>query len=122
MPQDNSLEARGFVPSGVLTVTPAAIALAKAFAENMPRFSSGAWTVSFFWATAQSVTRHGVTRDLGPGLGLGAHQSDLIPEAAIIEQDGFRYTLQIPREVVAQAARKIIDTDPAVSPTAVRLL
>jgi len=122
--QDNAPDMKYFVTPGVVALTPAALAFARAFGDGVPGIGSGAWIVTFTWASARAMTdrKRGVTTDLGPGLDLGAHRSDQVPQAAIHVEDGLRYALQIPRYVVAAAERKIIDVDAASLPVDIRLL
>jgi hypothetical protein len=113
-----------FVTPGIVALTPAALALAKAFRDQVPGIDSGTWIVTLSWANVRRMSdrKRGVTRDLGPGLDLGAHRSHQVPRAAVHVEDDLEYALQIPRDVVASAERKIIDVDPTSSPAAIRLL
>ena len=123
MLQDNSPDMKYYIAPGVIELTPAAFALARAFADHIKHIGSGDWIVNFSWGSARSITdeRRGTTVDLGPGLDIGAKKPDKVPVAAICERDGLKYAFQIPSEIVAKAPRKIVDV---VSPSgsAVRLL
>ena len=90
MPQDNSSDMRYFAAPGIIEITPAALALAKAFAEHGAGVGSGNWIVTFSWATEQILIdrNRGTTTDLGPGLDIGAHRAQDVPAAAICEMDG----------------------------------
>lgn len=124
MSQDNSPDMKFFVAPGLVRLTPAALALAKRFSDQIPGIGSGGWMVTFSWASARSISdpRRGVVKDLGPGLDLGAHRPEQVPAGAVHVEDGLKFALQIPREILAEAPRKIIDVDPVSSPVAVRLL
>jgi hypothetical protein len=112
-----------YVAPGVIKLTPAAVALASAFLQQMGGAVPDSWIASFDWATKRTLTNQarGIVRDLGAGLDICAARPDEIPSAAVYEENGLKYALQIPQEVVAAAERKVIDVDPT-NDRAVRLL
>ena len=122
MQQDNASDMKYFVTPGVVELTPAALKLARAFADHVAGVDGGNWIVTFGWCTRRAQTdRDGKTTEFGPGLDLGAHHVRNVPAEAIWEADGVKYAMQIPSEIVARAEKKIIDVDPLAA-TAVRLL
>lgn len=113
-----------FVSPGTVTLTPEVLALAKAFAQHAGGIGSGRWIFVFDWATSRVLENRklGTRVDLGPGLDISAARPGDVPPEAVCEADGFRYAIQIPCEVVAAAAHKIIEIDRTNVATAVRLI
>ena len=112
-----------YVAPGVIRLTPAAHARASAFVKHMGAARGGGWIVSFDWGSERTLVNRslGTSRDLGPGLDICAARPGEVPEAAVCDDGGLRFALQIPQDVVANAKRKIIDVDPD-NARAVRLL
>jgi hypothetical protein len=102
-----------FVAPGTITVSAAALKLARDFITVVNGEHGRNWIAVIDWATSQTVKRapDAVSESMGPGLGLGASKYKEIPPAAISKVDGFEFALQIPRHVWEKSARRVIDID-----------
>jgi hypothetical protein len=103
-----------FSPPGIVTVSHAAMALAKAFeAEARKNHPHETWIVAFDWADSRRVRDRGTNnwRDLGAGLDLAAYESWKVPAKNIHETEGFRFAVKIPGQILEASPEKLIDAD-----------
>ncbi len=108
-PDTNDL---GLVRPGRVSVTPAALELAKKVAATV----GAAWIVTFSWATRQSMRESGDApeAELGPGLCLGGFRREQVEEEYIHRDDDLSFVIQIPDDVLAKAVNCRIEYDPVV--------
>ena len=106
----------GFLFRGMVRVTPAALDLARAFAEKMQASQPGEdRVVSFNWADMRRLRLHGNTwADVGPSLALGTWPRAEVPAECIEVVDGLAFAIWIPEPTRSAARERRIDRDDSV--------
>jgi hypothetical protein len=103
---DAQIPVDAFLPPGSVTVTDAALAVAKGFAEAVAKARPDvSWIVVFDWWDDWSA--NGVKQP--PRLDLSAHEPGDIPEGVTQTADGVTFAVMIPREVLDAATENKID-------------
>ena len=113
---DGKLPDDWFTSPGTVRVSAAALAMAKAFDDEVrDKHSAEDWIVAFDWGDSRRVRDRGTNnwRDLGAGLDLVAYERWKIPDNDIQELDGLRFAVKIPGQVVKASNERLIDTDKA---------
>lgn len=108
MPSGNDapIAVAAFLPPGSVTVTDAALAVAKGFQEAVLKARPDvSWIVVFDWWDDWSA--NGVKQP--PRLDLSAHEPGDIPEGVTQTADGVTFAVIIPRDVYDAAREKKID-------------
>lgn len=101
-----------FTPRHVVSVSSAALAYARAFAEAIGSVRGGPHIVAFDWSTSTVIKGPGQPeRDLGAGLMLGAYRRDEVPVEARRYADGFEFAVKIPASIWSARSEKLIDRD-----------
>lgn len=101
-----------FTPRHVISVSSAALAYAREFAESIGSVRGGSRIVSFDWATSIIIKGpEQPERDLGAGLMLGAYRRDEVPVEARRYTDGLEFAVRIPTSIWSARAGKVIDRD-----------
>lgn len=101
-----------FTPRDAVSVSPAALAFAREFAESLGSVHGGSQIVSFDWAMSVVVIAPDRSElDCGSCLTIGAYRRDEVPIDARRYMDGLEFTVKIPTSVWSQASEKIIDRD-----------
>jgi hypothetical protein len=113
-----SAELDCFLKPGSVAVSDVALNLARRFGEATVGAQKGKWIVAFSWYKSMTIQdpAKGTTERLGPGIDIGAFRLSDVPARAIWEKDGFRFAIQIPDFVVAEAKQKLIDVNPNPPP------
>ncbi len=103
----------GFTPRHAVTVSPAALAYARAFAEAIGSVQGGSQVVAFDWSNSVSVKDgpDAPERHLGPCLMLAAYQRRDIPPEVLRFAGGLEFAVKIPASVWSMSAQKLIDRD-----------
>jgi hypothetical protein len=103
---DAAIPIDAFLPPGSVTVTDAALAVAKGFEEAVRKARPDvAWIVVFDWWDDWSAS--GVKQ--APRLGMSAYEPKQMPEGVTQKVDSVTFAITIPREVYDAAKEKRID-------------
>lgn len=103
---------RFFAPPGTVTVSLAALEMAREFLATARGRTKADWIAVFYWAHTSVKAHPGAEpRDLGWLLGLGASKRSEVPGRAIHRSHGVEFAVQIPPEVLAQSKLRLIDVD-----------
>jgi len=95
-----------FLSPGSVTVTDAALAIAKGFEEAVHKARPDAtWIVVFDWWDDWSAD--GVTQE--PRLGMSTYEAGQVPDGVTQKVDGVTFAVTIPRDVYDAAKHKTID-------------
>jgi hypothetical protein len=95
-----------FLPPGSVTVTDAALAVAKGFEEAVRKARPDvSWIVVFDWWDDWSAG--GAKQE--PRLGMGAYETAQVPEGVTQTTNGVTFGVIIPREIFDAAAERKID-------------
>ena len=95
-----------------VTISPAALTMAREFALGIGQMGYTSRVVVFDWAESVTVMEPGQPeRDIGACLMIGAYRRDEVPPQAVEMVDGFALTLAIPNEAWRPGARRLIDVD-----------
>jgi len=84
---------------GTVSISPAALAMARAFSEETSRLEPKEdWVVCFDWADSRRARKKGTNEwsDLGSGLDLVAYERNRVPAAAIALIDGLEILTKVP--------------------------
>jgi hypothetical protein len=101
-----------FVPRGVVSVSDAALTLAREFAIAIGNLDHGSQVVTFDWALSLIERGPGLPeRELGPCLMIGAYRRDEVPLVSIGRVDGFAFAIRIPEPVVNASLSRRIEFD-----------
>ncbi len=105
-----------FIERGRVRASDAALQLARDFAVSSGAGLGGRRIATFDWAQSIAIGENGGAppREVGPCLILGAYDRGDVPPSCIEQIGRFEYAIRMPREVLAQAAEKLIDADQAV--------
>ena len=106
----------GLARPGSVTLSPAALAKARALARQVGQtHPKSVWIVGFQWATSRKVRDKDseLEEDMGPGLTLGGWRRVEIPSEYVHRQDGLEFVVQIPEFVLAKSRLRLVDVDPA---------
>ena len=98
-----------FVPKGVITLSPKALAVARQFVVDLGRYDPKArWIAGFQWCTARTMqwTADSETFDEGPGIDLAGFRYGELPTDTVEIVDGVPVIFLIPPSVVAAAKTK----------------
>jgi hypothetical protein len=102
----------GFSNPRSVTISPAALTMAREFAVAIGQMGYASQVVVFDWATSVILREPGQPdRDIGDCLMLGAQRRDEVPPEAIEMVDGFALTLVIPDEAWPPGALRLIEVD-----------
>lgn len=100
---------QGFSSPRRVTISPAALTMAREFAFDMGR--SGR-VVAFDWAQSVVVRKPGEpVRNVGGCLMIGAYRRDEVPLEAVDMVDGYALTIHIPDDAWPPGALRLIDVD-----------
>ena len=95
-----------------VTISPAALSMAREFALDVGQMGYARQVVVFDWAESITVLEPGQPeRDIGACLMIGACRRDEVPSEAVEMVDGFALTLAIPDDAWRPDARRLIDVD-----------
>jgi hypothetical protein len=103
-----------FALPGVVSVTPAALQLAREFGEHIGETRPGeAWITTFHWSDQRRVRVPGTNqwKELGAGLDLGAYRPSELPESVIQAIDGVEFAVMVPSPIYEKAVQRLIDKD-----------
>jgi hypothetical protein len=102
----------GFSNPRSVTISPAALTMAREFAVAIDQMGYASQVVVFDWATSVILREPGQPdRDIGDCLMLGACHRNEVPSEAVEMVDGFALTLVIPDEAWPPGALRLIDVD-----------
>jgi hypothetical protein len=102
----------GFSNPRSVTISPAALKMAREFALAIGQMGYARQVVVFDWAPWVIVREPGQSeRNIGACLMMSAHRRDEVPPEAIDMTDGFALTLVIPDEAWPPGALRLIDVD-----------
>ena len=102
----------GFSNPRSVTISPAALTMAREFAVGIGQMGYASQVVVFDWAPWLIVREPGQPeRNIGACLMLGACPIDEVPSKAVGMIDGFALTLVIPEEAWPPGALRLIDVD-----------
>lgn len=105
-------KSEGFTAQSIVSISPAALALAKTFAATAGARNGGTHVVSFEWVTSMVEHVPGETdRQLGPCLILGAYRREELSPDLVSSKDGIAFAVRIPAEVWQQSGQRLIDAD-----------
>jgi hypothetical protein len=99
-------------------VSPAALDLARAFAENVNSLPYPQPQIAIFqWADSRFVRRPrgGPRIELGPGIDLANCDLDEVPLDMIHDAAGFKFAVRMSQHIYEASALRLIDTDSAAS-------
>lgn len=88
-----------FNPPGTVSISPAALAMARAFRDETSKLQPEEdWIVCFDWAESRRARKKGTNEwsDLGSGLDLVAYERSRVPAAAIALLDGVEVLTKVP--------------------------
>jgi hypothetical protein len=95
-----------------VTISPAALTMAREFALAIGQMGYARQVVVFDWAESLTILEPGQPeRDIGACLMIGAYRRDQVPPEAVEMVDGFALTLVIPEEAWPPGALRLIDVD-----------
>ncbi|MEA2942592.1 MAG: hypothetical protein QOD09_3121 [Bradyrhizobium sp.] len=95
-----------------VTISPAALTMAREFAVAIGQMGYARQVVVFDWAPWVIVREPGqLERNIGACLMIGAQRRDEVPPEAVEMVDGFALTLVIPDEAWPPGALRLIDVD-----------
>jgi hypothetical protein len=95
-----------------VTISPAALTMAREFAVGIGQMGYARKVVAFDWAPWVIVREPGqAERNIGACLMIGAYRRDEVPPEAVEMIDGFALTLAIPDQAWSPDARRLIDVD-----------
>jgi hypothetical protein len=105
-----------FIERGTVRASDAALQLARDFAASSGAGPGGRRVATFDWAQSIAISENAGAqpREVGPCLILGAYDREDVPPDCIERIGRFEYAIRMPREVLAQAAERLIDTDEAL--------
>jgi hypothetical protein len=104
----------GFVPPGVVRVSPAALALGRAFRTAVGQARVGQdWLIAYDWAESRRLRKPNTNdwEDLGAGLDFAAYERDAVPIGAIQTIDALEVLIKIPIDILEASRERLIDTD-----------
>lgn len=116
MPDYTKLPYSFFAPPGVVSVSAAALALARDFDEDTRRVRSAhPWVLAFDWADSRIVRmpKGGPRHELGPGLDLVAYEPADVPPDVVQTIDGLTFAVRIPSNIYERSRERLIDVDDA---------
>jgi hypothetical protein len=101
-----------YAPPGAVRVSASALEMARTFAEQVARASSGQ-VIVFDWAISRGVRRRvdGPMEELGPGVDLVSLDARDVPSDVIQRVDGVSFAIKIPKAVYDPSAERLIDVD-----------
>jgi hypothetical protein len=112
MIDDEASNDAGFSNPRSVTISPAALTMAREFAVAIGQMGYASRVVVFDWAPSVIWHEPGQPdRDIGACLMIGACRRDEVPSEAVEMIDGFALTLVIPDEAWPTGARRLIDVD-----------
>jgi hypothetical protein len=95
-----------------VTISPAALTMAREFAVAIGQMGYARQVVVFDWAPSVIVREPGQSgRNIGACLMIGACRRDEVPPEAVEMIDGFALTLVIPDQAWPPGALRLIDVD-----------
>jgi hypothetical protein len=103
-----------FALPGVVSVTPAALELAREFGEHINETRPGeTWIATFQWSDQRRVRSPGTNQwqELGAGLDLGAYEQSELPEGVVQTIDGIEFAVMVPAPAYEKAEQRLIDKD-----------
>lgn len=104
-----------FTRPGTVTISPAALTMAKEFRDEIVRTNPGEdWVVCFDWADSRRARKARGSNewiDLGSGLDLTGYERFKVPAEAIQVADGLEVLIKIAESVLKNSKRKLIDID-----------
>jgi hypothetical protein len=102
----------GFSNPRTVTISPAALTMAREFAVAIGQMGYARQVVVFDWAPSVIWREPGQPeRNIGACLMMSAHRRDEVPPEAVEMVDGFALTLVIPDEAWPPGALRLIDVD-----------
>jgi hypothetical protein len=102
----------GFSNPCSVTISPAAMTMAREFAVGIGQMGYARQVVVFDWAPWVIVREPGQPeRNIGACLMIGACRRDEVPSEAVEMVDGFALTLVIPDDAWPPGALRLIDVD-----------
>jgi hypothetical protein len=102
----------GFSNPRSVTISPAALTMAREFAVAIGQMGYASQVVVFDWAESLTLHEPGqADREIGACLMIGASPVDEVPSEAVEMVDGFALTLVIPDEAWPPGALRLIDVD-----------
>jgi hypothetical protein len=109
----------GFTHARVIAVSPAALAMAREFAQAARETRPGKdWLVCFDWAYSRTMRfprPGGPMQELGPGLDLTAYERSEVPKECVDAAQGFEFAVKVPSSVWLHSQRRLIDVDNSTS-------
>ena len=103
-----------FSPPGTVSVSPAALAMAREFDRRIRAARSDRnWVVAFDWADSRSMRPRldGPRQEIGAGLDLVAFDLSDVPHGAIQRTEGLAFAVRIPSRIWEASTYRLIDTD-----------
>jgi hypothetical protein len=102
-----------WVPPRTIALSSRVISFAREFMESVNGERGKNWIVGIGWATSVTVKESpdAASKDLGPGLSLGAYRRPEVPEGMIDRVEGLEFVLHIPRDVWERSAQRRIEFD-----------
>lgn len=113
---NNTLPPDWFTPPGVVTVSAAALELARAFVAEARRTRPDEdWIVAFDWADSRRVRLpDNQWEELGEGIDLAVYERTKIPPGATATVDGVEFAVKIAHHIYENSPERLIDRDDAV--------
>jgi hypothetical protein len=109
---DDEASNEGFSNPRSVTISPAALTMAREFAVAIGQMGYASRVVVFDWAPSVIMHEPGQPeRDIGACLMISACRRDEVPSEAVEMVDGFALTLVIPDEAWPSGAQRSIDVD-----------
>jgi hypothetical protein len=103
-----------FTPAGAIEISASALALARAFHEQVRKaVPDEDWVISFDWADSRSVreTGNGQWREVQPGLDLAAYERWKVPEQYVRRVGDTDIAVKIPTAEWEKSVERLIDVD-----------
>jgi hypothetical protein len=95
-----------------VTISPAALTMAREFALAIGQMGYARQVVVFDWAESITLQERGQPeRNIGACLMIGAYRRDQVPSEAVEMVDGFALSLIIPDKAWPPGALRLIDVD-----------
>jgi len=114
---DNDELPGGFARPGTVSISPAALELARQYRGEIARAKvPGDWIVCFDWATSRRARKPQSNEwfDLGAGFDLSSYERSKVPTAAVQVIDGFEFLVKISVGALRSSKRRLIETDTGV--------
>jgi hypothetical protein len=109
----------GFAPPGIISVSAAALQMARDFADVLKREKPNEdWIACFDWADTRGMRfprPGGPMQELGPDCDLAGYERRRVPDDALHSVEGGAFAIKIPSRVWLNSAERLIDADPNAS-------